>query len=76
MRQETRMRVFDVVADRGGRVVSTVLVTTTPEDDWLLERALGGSRLAAFEGYHGPCSLVERLEVKPDGSDKRWRVPE
>jgi hypothetical protein len=40
IRMETRTRVFDVVADRGGRIVSTLTVTTTPDEDHKTEWVL------------------------------------
>jgi hypothetical protein len=73
-RQETRTRTFDVVADRGGRIVSTIIVTTTSDEDHKTERVLQSTRVGSFEEYHGPCRLRERSETEPEQSGKRWRV--
>lgn len=74
IRQETRQRTFDVFSDRGGRIISTLLVTTTPDDDHQTERVLRSTRLATFEEYHGPCRLVERPDPGVEPGGKKWRV--
>lgn len=74
VRQETRQRTFDVVADRGGRIVSTIIVTTTADEDHKTEKVLQSTRVGSYEAYHGPCRLRERPDPIMEPAGKKWRV--